>query len=112
MNSHIGGPVLERRGYLDNSSTTRVCEPAAAKVMELMTENYGNPSSLQPLGFRAEQALTERAAISLQPWAPKEDEVFLPPGDGEQQSWRFLAPHMHENAWGCISSPRRLSTRL
>ena len=45
--------------YLDNSSTTRVCETAAAKVMELMTENYGNPSSLHALGFRAEQALTQ-----------------------------------------------------
>ena len=30
--------------YLDNSSTTKVCLPAAEKVMECMTVVYGNPS--------------------------------------------------------------------
>ena len=52
-----------KEAYLDNSSTTRVCEPAAAKVMELMTENYGNPSSLHTLGFRGE-ALASVASVS------------------------------------------------
>ena len=44
--------------YLDNSATTRVCAAAADKAYQMMTENYGNPSSLHSLGFRAEQELT------------------------------------------------------
>ena len=44
--------------YLDNSATTRVCREAADKVMEVMTETYGNPSSLHTKGFQAERELT------------------------------------------------------
>ena len=44
--------------YLDNSSTTKVCLPAAEKVMECMTVVYGNPSSLHSMGFAAEKEMT------------------------------------------------------
>ena len=44
--------------YLDNSATTQVCVAAADAAYRLMTEVYGNPSSLHTLGFRAEQELT------------------------------------------------------
>ena len=44
--------------YLDNSATTRVCTAAADAAYRVMTEVYGNPSSLHTLGFRAEQELT------------------------------------------------------
>lgn len=43
--------------YLDNSATTRVCRAAADKAYEMMTETYGNPSSLHTLGFRAEREI-------------------------------------------------------
>ena len=43
--------------YLDNSATTRVCPEAAEKVMELMVEKYGNPSSLHTMGYEAEQEI-------------------------------------------------------
>lgn len=44
--------------YLDNSATTRVCDAAAQAAYRLMTEVYGNPSSLHSMGFHAEQELT------------------------------------------------------
>ena len=75
-----------KEAYLDNSSTTRVCEPAAAKVMELMTENYGNPSSLHTLGFRAEQALTEARRNIAAALGAKEDEVFFTAGGTESNN--------------------------
>jgi cysteine desulfurase len=46
--------------YLDNSATTAVSPEAAAKALSLMTEEYGNPSSLHGMGIRAE-AEVERA---------------------------------------------------
>lgn len=75
-----------KEAYLDNSSTTRVCEPAAAKVMELMTENYGNPSSLHTLGFRAEQALAEARRNVAAALGAKEDEVFFTSGGTESNN--------------------------
>ncbi|MCI1966132.1 MAG: cysteine desulfurase [Oscillospiraceae bacterium] len=67
--------------YFDNSSTTRVCREAAEKVMETMTENYGNPSSLHLLGFRAERAMNEaRAAVAARLVAEKEEIYFTSGG--------------------------------
>lgn len=58
--------------YLDNSSTTRVCDEAAQVVLNAMMQTYGNPSSLHTLGFAAERAReTARdqvaAALSARP---------------------------------------------
>ena len=51
--------------YLDNSATTQVLPSVAQKALELMTEEYGNPSSLHTRGFRARQQVEEaRAALS------------------------------------------------
>ena len=44
--------------YFDNSATTRVSPAAARRALEVMQEEYGNPSSLHHRGFAAEQALT------------------------------------------------------
>ena len=43
--------------YLDNSATTAVCAPAAEKAAFMMTDCFGNPSSLHSLGFEAEREL-------------------------------------------------------
>ena len=52
--------------YLDNSATTAVSAAAATtavsaaaarKALEIMTENFGNPSSLHTLGINAEHEL-------------------------------------------------------
>ena len=40
--------------YLDNSATTQVCKAAADKAYRMMTEIYGNPSSLHKMGINAE----------------------------------------------------------
>ena len=45
--------------YLDNSATTRVCPEAAETMMKMLTEEYGNPSSLHRKGFLAERAVTD-----------------------------------------------------
>jgi len=50
---------LEER-YLDNSATTPVDPEVARYALELMCQNYGNPSSLHHKGFEAQLAL-ERA---------------------------------------------------
>ena len=45
--------------YLDNAATTR-CDPRVAEAVErFLLEEYGNPSSVHPLGVRAARALRE-----------------------------------------------------
>lgn len=59
--------------YLDNSATTNVCREAAEKAAVMMTDCFGNPSSLHSLGFNAEQELAgaRRAAAALLGAAPE-----------------------------------------
>ncbi len=67
--------------YLDNSATTRVCRQAADKAYTMMTENYGNPSSLHTLGFQAERELTAaRRAVGAMLGAAPETVVFTSGG--------------------------------
>ena len=59
----IGGEFLKEI-YLDNSATTRVYEEAAKLAFEVMTEKYGNPSSLHSKGVEAEKIM-EEARINI-----------------------------------------------
>ena len=72
--------------YFDNSSTTKVCRAAAEKVMEMMTENYGNPSSLHTMGFRAEQALNAARAKVAAPLGARPEEIYFTSGGTESNN--------------------------
>lgn len=51
--------------YLDNAATTRVCEEAAQAAMNMMTNSFGNPSSLHKLGVASSRQLsTAREAVA------------------------------------------------
>ncbi len=51
--------------YLDNSATTKPCEKAVKKALEICNENFGNPSSLHYCGFNAKKELdTARKTIA------------------------------------------------
>ena len=43
-----------REIYFDNAATTVVSPEAARTVLRVMTEDYGNPSSLHRMGVAAE----------------------------------------------------------
>lgn len=52
--------------YLDNAATTAVLPEAAQAALAVMTENYGNPSSLHEAGRAARETLEKaRAAVAL-----------------------------------------------
>ena len=53
-----------KRHYLDNSATTPVSPAAAERALYMMTENFGNPSSLHGMGIEAEREV-ERARDSV-----------------------------------------------
>ena len=72
---------MERRIYLDNSATTRICDEALEKYIEVSRECYGNPSSLHALGFLAERELSAaRDQVRLSLGARDAEVVFTASG--------------------------------
>lgn len=85
--------------YLDNSATTRVCEAAADAACRLMTEVYGNPSSLHTLGFRAEQELTAARRQVAALIGAEEGEITFTSGGTEANNlavFGAVAAHPHD----------------
>lgn len=72
--------------YFDNSATTRVCDEAAAKAAEMMTKNYGNPSSLHAMGFRAEQELRAAREAVADQLSAKPEEIYFTSGGTESNN--------------------------
>ena len=72
--------------YLDNSATTMVCPEACSKAVEMMTEKYGNPSSLHSKGFEAQKELeaARRAAARLLSAEP--EEIYFTSGGTESNN--------------------------
>ena len=87
-NDFYGVDNLEH--YLDNSATTRVSESAAKAVTEMMTVNYGNPSSLHTLGIRAEEVLEASRDKVSEALGVKSDEVFFTSGGTEANNIAVL----------------------
>lgn len=66
--------------YLDNSATTKPCEQALKKAMQIASECYGNPSSLHFLGFEAKKEL-EKARKSVADFlGVNEGEIYFTSG--------------------------------
>ncbi len=67
--------------YLDNSATTVASMAAAKKALEMMTENYANPSSLHYRGMLAEQELEKaRKSVAKQLCAQTDEIIFTSGG--------------------------------
>ncbi len=84
------GGIRVKSVYLDNSATTCVCSAAAQAAYDMMTQCYGNPSSLHSMGYEAEQRLTaaRRAVSSLIGAQP--ERVFFTSGGTEANNLAVL----------------------
>ncbi len=65
--------------YLDNSATTKVCREAADAMMKMLTENYGNPSSLHRKGVEASKALENARQNIADALSCGKDEIYFTP---------------------------------
>lgn len=67
--------------YLDNSATTRPCREAVDRMMDMLAENYGNPSSLHRRGLQAQLAIEQaRETVARAMGAEKKEIVFTSGG--------------------------------
>lgn len=89
--------------YLDNSATTPVLPAAAQKAMELMTENFGNPSSLHKRGFLAKQALETARSSVAEKLGVKPEELTFTSGGTEANNLAIF---------GAVNALRRRGNRV
>lgn len=76
--------------YLDNSATTMV-RPEVAKLMyEIMTKDYGNPSSMHIKGVQAEHYLREAKEIFAGILKVSEKEIFFTSGGTEGDNMAII----------------------
>lgn len=76
--------------YLDNSATTRCSEKAAALMMELLTQEYGNPSSLHMKGVVAEKYITEAKKKIAKTLKVQEKEILFTSGGTESNNLAII----------------------
>lgn len=76
--------------YLDNSATTMV-RPEVAKLMyEIMTKDYGNPSSMHIKGVQAERYLRKAKEIFAGILKVSEKEIFFTSGGTEGDNMAII----------------------
>ena len=72
--------------YLDNAATTRVSERAAKRALLMMTEQYGNPSSLHKKGIEAEAEVEQARATVASSLGVGEKNIFFTSGSTESNN--------------------------
>ncbi len=89
--------------YLDNSATTKPCSEASAAILNMLEENYGNPSSLHKLGINATKTLLKARQSIADFMCCERDEIFFTSGGTEANN---LA------VFGAAAANRRLGNRI
>ena len=76
--------------YLDNSATTRVNDKVADLINKIMTEDYGNPSSMHLKGVEAEKYIKEAKEIFAGILKVSEKEIFFTSGGTESDNFAII----------------------
>ena len=75
------------RIYLDNAATTRVRPEVAAEMMPILTEVYGNASSVHSFGREAKKALEKARSQVAAAIGAKKEEIYFTAGGSESDNW-------------------------
>lgn len=89
--------------YLDNSATTKPCREAVDAVNYMMTENYGNPSSLHSVGIEAAKSLISSREALARVLACEKDEIYFTSGATEANNLALF---------GACAAKRRAGNRI
>lgn len=86
--------------YFDNAATTKVSDAAADVALHIMTEEYGNPSSVHDLGYEAEKRLKKarKAMLDVLGSFDRDDDFIFTSCGTEANNLAILgalATHMH-----------------
>lgn len=76
--------------YLDNSATTRCSERAKDLMMKILTEDYGNPSSLHRMGKTAEDYIKDAKNKIAKTLKADEKEIIFTSGGTEANNMALI----------------------
>lgn len=88
------------RIYLDNAATTRVRPEVAAEVLPIMTDVFGNASSVHAFGREAKKALEKARGQVADAIGAKKEEIFFTAGGSESDNWALKGTAHQLNAKG------------
>ena len=80
--------------YLDNSATTKCCKSATDKMVELLTSEYGNPSSLHMKGVIAENEVTLARKKIAKTLKVQDKEILFTSGGTESNNLAIIGSAM------------------
>lgn len=98
--------------YLDNSATTRCCEEAAQLVVKLLTEDYGNPSSLHNKGVIAENYMNDARKKIAKTLKVQEKEICFTSGGTESNNLAIIGSTAPISLFTCMRETRMVSGRI
>lgn len=73
--------------YADNAATTRMSDAAIKRMTELMTDTYGNPSSLYSIGQKAKEVLEEAREDVAEVIGANPREIYFTSGGSEADNF-------------------------
>ncbi len=76
--------------YLDNSATTKCSERATKLMVQLLTEDFGNPSSLHTMGAKSENYIKEAKKKIAKTLKVDEKEIYFTSGGTESNNLAIL----------------------
>ena len=80
--------------YLDNSATTRVSDNVKDIMVKVMSEDYGNPSSLHMKGIEAERYIREATDIIAKAMKVQPKEIIYTSGGTESNNLALIGAAM------------------
>lgn len=82
------------QAYLDNSATTRCSKRATDLMVKLLTEDYGNPSSMHMKGVEAEKYIKEAKEKIAKTLKIDEKEIIFTSGGTESNNMALIGATM------------------
>ncbi len=89
--------------YLDNSATTKVFPEVSSLMAEIMTSEYGNPSSMHHKGVEAERIITDAKCAIAKTLKVSDKEIFFTSGGTESDNLALL---------GCARANKRAGNHI
>lgn len=94
MEINLGHSAVTKEIYLDNAATTKVYPSVCEKMVEVMSKDYGNPSSLHMKGFTAEQYVKEARKNIASVMKTDEKEIVFTSGGTESNNMAIIGAAM------------------
>lgn len=82
------------QAYLDNSATTRCLDCVTEKMVKVMREDFGNPSSMHTRGVEAERYVREAKEFFARNLKVNEKEIYFTSGGTESNNLALIGTAM------------------